>query len=266
MTKSILIALAFIFTASISKAQTTAANFIKKDCNGTMHNLFNDLDAGKVVLLHFFMSNCGSCPPPAQKIQAMAKNVMKTYPGSIIGYAVPFNNSTTCSYASTWVSSNNLTLYTPLDSGADMVSYYGGFGMPTVVMLGGKDHKILFSTMSFSTEDTTTMRDSALAFLQRTTGLIHAIKPDLLSLNLYPNPANDKVQLELNLKQSSTISIDVMNVLGEVVANVYQGNVNSGLFQSEVKTNDFKAGVYFLSITADQEIYQHKFIVNHSTH
>lgn len=263
MTKSILISISLLLTISVTKAQTTAANFIKKDCNGNMHNLFEDLDAGKIVLLHFFMPNCGSCPPPAQKIQAMAKNVMKSYPGSIIGYAVPFNNSTTCTYASTWVTSNSLNLYTPLDSGADMVSYYGGFGMPTVVMLGGKDHRILFSTLSFSTEDTTTMRDTALSFLKRTTGIAALEQNNALSLTLSPNPAKDKIHFEMEIVKASNVSIDVLNVLGDVVTSVYNGKVGAGLMKSEFDTNQYKDGVYFLKVSVDQQSRNLKFIINH---
>lgn len=66
------------------------------DCNANTHDLLADLDAGKAVILHFFMQNCGSCPPPAKKIQAMANNILAMHPGMITAYAMPFNNTTTC--------------------------------------------------------------------------------------------------------------------------------------------------------------------------
>jgi hypothetical protein len=75
-------------------------------------DLFADLDAGKAVILHFFMPSCGSCPPPAQKIQTMANNINAMHPAMVKGLCFPFQNSTTCAYAASWVSSNNLgTLY-----------------------------------------------------------------------------------------------------------------------------------------------------------
>ncbi len=168
MKKSALLFITCLLISNMARSQTTAMNFNKRDCNGTIHNLFADLDAGNAVILHFYMASCGSCPPPAQKMQAMANNIMKTYPGKIKAYAIPYNNSITCSYSSTWVSSNGLSLFTPLDSGATQVSYYGGFGMPTIVLLGGSDHKVLFSTLSFSTSDTTTMRNKILTLFGAT--------------------------------------------------------------------------------------------------
>ena len=151
---------------SKSFAQTTAMQLTGPDCNGNNHDLFADLDAGKAVILHFFMANCGSCPPPAKNIQAMANNILANHPSKITAYAMPFTNATTCAYTSNWCSSNGLSLYMPYDSGATQVAHYGGFGMPTVVLLGGAgSHRVMFSTLSFSTSDTTTMRDSILRLI-----------------------------------------------------------------------------------------------------
>jgi hypothetical protein len=63
---------------------------IRNDCSGANHHLFADLDAGKFVLLHFFMSSCSSCPPSAKRIQYMANNINAAHPGSVIGYAIPY--------------------------------------------------------------------------------------------------------------------------------------------------------------------------------
>ncbi len=71
MTKTIFLSIALMFVCTISKAQTVI-QLKGVDCNGNSHDLMADLDAGKAVLLHFFMPSCGSCPPPAQKIQKMA--------------------------------------------------------------------------------------------------------------------------------------------------------------------------------------------------
>ncbi len=263
MTKSILLSLALMFVITISKAQTTAMDFNKTDCNGSTHSLFADLDAGNAVILHFFMPSCGSCPPPAQKIQKMANNIMKTYPGKIKAYAMPFNNSTTCSYASTWVSSNGLSLYTPLDSGAAQVAYYGGFGMPTVVVLGGTDHKVLFSTLSFSTGDTTTMRDAILTLFSGATGINNTLQNNIAAVNVFPNPATDRVQVELNITQSTNIKVDVINILGELVSTAFEGKAGEGILKREIETRNFSNGVYFLRVTAGSNSQNYKFTVTH---
>ena len=200
MKNTIFLSLALLLIVTISKAQTTAMQFSGMDCNGNTVDLFADLDAGKAVILHFLMPNCGSCPPPAQKIQMMANHINAMYPGMVKGYAFPYQNSTTCSYAASWVSSNNLsTLYAPMDSGAAHVAHYGGFGMPTVVVLGGMDHKVLFSTLSFSTSDTTLMRDEILALLSPSS--IADLPGEVNAFSVYPNPAIDNVIINVALHE-----------------------------------------------------------------
>ncbi len=261
MKKTILLSIIIMLSGIIVQAQTTAIDFSKKDRAGNNHNLFADLDAGNAVLIHFYMPSCGSCPPPAQKIQAMANNIMKSFPGKIKGYAIPYNNTTPCSYSSTWVSSNGLSLYTAMDSGASQVAYYGGFGMPTVVLLGGTDHKVLFSTLSFSTSDTTIMRDKILALFGATG--INNVNPSFSNVKLYPNPATDQIQLELNLEKPANLKVEIVNIVGEVVANVYDHMAVGGIFKTEVNTAAFSKGVYMMRVNCDGLARSYKFTVTY---
>ncbi len=243
------------------QAQTTAIDFNKKDCAGNTHNLFADLDAGNAVLIHFYMPSCGSCPPPAQKIQAMANNLMKSFPGKIKGYAIPYNNTTPCSYSATWVTSNGLSLYTAMDSGASQVAYYGGFGMPTVVLLGGTDHKVLFSTQSFSTSDTTIMRDKILALFGASG--INTLSPSFSNVKLYPNPATDQIQLELNLERQVNLKVEMVNIVGEVVASVFDHTAAGGFFKTEINTAALSKGVYMMRVNCDGLVKSYKFTVTY---
>ncbi len=253
------IALMFVFT--ISKAQQTAMQFSGVDCNNNPVDLFADLNAGKAVVLFYYMPNCGSCPPPAMKIQTMANNIMNTFPGAVTAYAFPFQNSTTCTYSNSWVANNGLSLYMPMDSGAAQVAYYGGFGMPTVVLLGGIDHHVMFSTQNWTTSDTTIMRDSILGMLAQVG--MNDLNNTISSVNVFPNPANDKVQVEMNLSQAVTIKVELVNILGEVVTVVYNNNAPSGLLKAQVETNALSNGIYFIRVNAENTVQNYKFTVAH---
>ncbi len=248
----------FVFT--ISKAQT-AMPLNGQDCNGISHDLIADLDAGKAVILHFFMSNCGSCPPPAQKIQAMANNILAKNPGKITAYAMPYENTTTCAYTSSWVSSNGLSLYAPYDSGAVQVAYYGGFGMPTVVLLGGKDHKVLFSTLSFSTSDTTIMRDKILALLSGTSSL-HKVQNIVSTLNVFPNPANENISINIDLYESANVLLDIIDITGKQVALVFNENVN-GHISKQLNTENLQNGIYLVRLLVNGKMETQKISINH---
>jgi len=44
-----------------TKAQTSAYDFTLTDVFGIQHNLYQTLDSGKIVVLDFFITNCGTC-------------------------------------------------------------------------------------------------------------------------------------------------------------------------------------------------------------
>ncbi len=256
MKKTILLSITLMFALTISKAQT-AMQLSGMDCNGVSHDLLADLDAGKAVILHFFMPNCGMCPPPAQKIQAMANHILANHPGTITAYAMPFNNSTLCSYAATWVTSNNLSLYAPFDSGAIQVANYGGFGMPTVVLLGGTDHRVMFSTLSFSTSDTTIMRDSILSLLGITSG-INSVTDAVSTFSVYPNPATDEINLNFVVKKSGNLNIEILDVTGRKVAEVMNETVTPGAVAKSFNTAALTNGNYFIRVNAEGLISNYK--------
>ncbi len=260
MIKSILLSLTFLLVFSISKGQTTAMNFNKMDCSGAVHNLFADLDAGNAVIIEFYMPSCGSCPPPAKKMQTMANNIMRTYPGKVKAYAFPFNNTTTCSYSASWTSGNGLPLFMPMDSGAAQVSYYGGFGMPTVVLVGGANHKILFSTLSFSTGDTTIMRDKILGLFTGTG--INAMPENAPAFSIYPNPANGNATININVNGASNVMVDITDMTGKQAA-VIINEKQSGIITKEFSTSSLPNGIYFVRMIADGKTTTQKLNIIH---
>src|SRR5262249_20080836 len=145
--KIFLLLLVLIAGIKISIAQTPL-QISGNDCNGNPHDLFAQLDAGKAAVLFFFMYNCGACPPPAAAVQATMNNINNSYPGMVTGYALPYTNSTTCTEVLDWCSLYGHQ-FVPYDSGSYQVAYYGGFGMPTVVVVGGSgaNKRVLFSTL-----------------------------------------------------------------------------------------------------------------------
>lgn len=260
MKKSILLSVALFFIFSITKSQTVM-QLNGVDCNGNSHDLLADLDAGKAVLLHFFMPNCTACPPPAKKIQAMANHILATHPGMITAYAMPYNNSATCAYAASWVTTNSLSLYMPYDSGAVQVANYGGFGMPTVVLLGGTDHRIMFSTLSFSTSDTTEMRDSILALLEAPSAITN-LPSVVSSFNVFPNPANNNASISFDLKESSNILIDVTDIAGKQVAIIAEEK-QSGVVTKQFSTAALPNGNYFVRLQVNGKSATQKLTVAH---
>lgn len=75
------------------------------------------------------------------------------------------------------------------------------------------------------------------------------------SLNLYPNPANDKLNIAFELENSDNISIDVYNLVGQVVMSQNLGTITSGYTLENIDVSDLKSGFYLVNInTSDATI------------
>lgn len=258
MKKTILLSVLIIALCRISNAQT-ALQFNGLDCYDNAVDLYADLDAGKAVILEFYMPDCGMCPPPAQKIQTMANNIMETYPGMVKGYAFPFQNSTTCDYSVSWVEDNDLSFFTPMDSGATAVAYYGGFGMPTVVLLGGTDHRTMFSTLSFVNSDTTEMADSILALFGAVTTNIISAEP-LKNFKISPNPANSEINLSVSSMESGEATISITDINGKQVFQSKE-QLTPGTNQKRIEIQMLPDGIYPVHITTESNTLSTRLIV-----
>lgn len=242
------------FAYNSAVAQTTAMNFSGPDCNGNQVDLFSDLDAGKAVMLIFYMPNCGSCPPVATKMQTMANNINATHPGLVKAYAFPYQNSTTCAYSASWVTNNNLPLFAPMDSGAVQVAYYGGFGMPTVVLLGGSNHDVLFTTQNFVTADTTTMRDLILNTFTAGTQEI----TENSAITAYPNPASDLLTVSFTFQNQKEAEVELLDLAGKRVIETEKVQIISGLAEKQLNVSGIPVGTYIVRITAGDYVSTHQ--------
>jgi hypothetical protein len=261
---SITLLTSLMFLTNVSKA-LTAQQINGLDCNGVAHDLFADLDAGKAVVVFFFMPACGSCPPPAAQIQAMANNIMAQYPGMITAYAMPFNNVTSCATTTSWVTTNSLSLYFPYDSGATQVANYGGFGMPTAVVLGGTDHRVMFATQSYSPSDTLIMRDSILALFGAVpAGINNSDLPTgLSSLNIYPNPASNQTTIALDLDETANAYIDIVDMTGHNIGIISNAKNQKGTVLFNYNTEALATGTYILRININGKTAYRKLNVSH---
>lgn len=76
-------------------------------------------------------------------------------------------------------------------------------------------------------------------------------EPDLVSgLNIYPNPAQDLVNLNIPVTSQGNINIELFNVIGSKVAVIYNGNLSSGVHQIRYNTGGLDKGIYFIKLSS----------------
>jgi hypothetical protein len=98
------------------------------------------------------------------------------------------------------------------------------------------------------------------------------IRPETLSVNeqeavnpmtttrVYPNPATDVLNIEVNASQASEMSINVYNIMGQ---NVMSKNVNitTGMNTRSISTSELNSGIYFVTVKANGFENTMKFVV-----
>lgn len=69
---------------------------------------------------------------------------------------------------------------------------------------------------------------------------------------VYPNPANDRVQVKFNQSNSSNLKISLWNTLGEEVVEIENSKFEKGLHTIELPLTNVSNGVYFVRLTSGQ--------------
>ena len=255
-----MLAMSFGMWVGVCNAQVTAMDFQRMDCNGNMQHLYADLDAGNAVILEFFMQNCTPCINAGNKLEMMKSDLLTEFPGKVKSYAIGYTNSYSCASNLNWVTSNGFTSI-PMDSGATQVAYYGGFGMPTIVILGGTDHRVLGSAyIGFTTSDTTQMASDIRAFLSTPTGTDPGLEATG-GISLYPNPTRGDISLSLNAAEPGSLSMEVMDLAGRKVMYTEPEMIAAGPSTRQLKIAQLPAGTYLLRTNLNGALQVQRFTV-----
>lgn len=237
---------------------STAQDFTMSDCNANMQNLYSYLDNEEVVIMEFFMT-CGSCVTAGQRITAMMSGVNAQYPGLVNFWALAYTNAYTCTTCSNWVSTNSIAAV-PFDSGAAQVAYYGGFAMPTVVVVGGSQHQVLYNSNYDGAPGDTAAIHTAINNFFNTLGVEENTN---IQFRAFPNPAYSNLNIELSLKQAEMISMQMIDVTGKVVREIVYNELSAGNHSFMIQTDALSNGVYFIRVAAAAKVNQYKIAVNH---
>lgn len=78
---------------------------------------------------------------------------------------------------------------------------------------------------------------------------------------IFPNPASDIVRVALakNIKDDAKVKVSLLNMTGQVVSVLYEGDAQALTITKELSVADVASGVYIVSISVDgQTAYTHK--------
>ncbi len=129
-----------------------AKQWIKKDCfTGNTYDLFQQLDSGFVIIHEYIMLDCRPCITAGKGLEKIVNSLRKLHPGRIKYFQTVYEDKTSDKKMSQWVRENGFTPDAVFIKGADEVAFYGGMGMPTILVLGGgRRHKGYYKRLGYS--------------------------------------------------------------------------------------------------------------------
>jgi len=80
----------------------------------------------------------------------------------------------------------------------------------------------------------------------------------LFDVNINPNPSNEKFIGNYQLMHPSTIKVEVLNVMGQIIKQVTHDILPAGKHSFEI--NDLKAGSYFVKVTSNDKVVAHRIV------
>ncbi|MFN0188291.1 MAG: Omp28-related outer membrane protein, partial [Bacteroidia bacterium] len=92
------------------------------------------------------------------------------------------------------------------------------------------------------------------------TTTVNELVADAFSMSVYPNPASQSTQLEVNLKNSSKYVIDMFDMLGKsVYSQQFNGSTGKNVFN--IPLNGLNAGMYLVKVNVEGSVLTSRLIV-----
>lgn len=112
------------------------------------------------------------------------------------------------------------------------------------------------------TSATGVVAEVIVANLIASNGVVHVIDAVLIptlssvdnlssvdDLSVFPNPTNNQFTVDIELNASERVTVDLVNIVGQVVKSVDLGNRSAGLNREYIDVNDLSEGIYFMNLT-----------------
>jgi len=239
-----------------------APDFTVTDTHGNEHSLYADyLDQGKTVMLDLFYVDC----PPCNAIAPLMEPLYQKWGAgngdvefiSLVRFTtdddvrvLEFEEE----HGTTWPAASGdgggpeaLNLYT--------LGQWGPFiGYPTLLVIA-PDRSVQFDAWQSSLSGTINKLDEWITNTGAT-GMLSSVEngiANIESINVYPNPTTTESVIDLTVAQTSDVTITVVNALGQIVKEVYNGQMTAGENAVTISTFDLASGVNWIKIEMDDQ-------------
>lgn len=255
--KNLILLLLFVLNYTVY-SQNNATDFTTEDCNGVMHNLFDSLDAGNVIVISWVMP-CGPCATYTLPAYNAVQTFSSTHPGIVDFYLVDDYANTPCSSITNWATNYNMPIHTAFSSPAINMLDYGSLGMPKVIVLGGGGHTVFYNE-----------NDDKINYAAVEMAINNALTPSFVSnisnspMYVFPNPASKTLNISLTEDKFINLkTVDITNIYGKAIESYSFENLQYALDNLKIDISHLHNGTYFLSFSSEKNKTVTKFVVLH---
>lgn len=78
----------------------------------------------------------------------------------------------------------------------------------------------------------------------------------------YPNPTSGDANIMFELPATMEVSLDLVNIYGQQVAVIMDGEMGAGMHEAVVNTNELAAGLYFYNLKANGEVITKRMVIS----
>lgn len=84
------------------------------------------------------------------------------------------------------------------------------------------------------------------------------------NFKIYPNPVSENANIAYTIYSDANIKLDIYNIFGMKVTNLFTGHQNSGdyVFNFNTATNRLTSGIYFIALSGDGKTKVKRIVVN----
>lgn len=241
-------------------------NFTVVDTEGNTHELYEITASGKHVYLDFFFDTC----PPCQATSPIFGDFFNKY-GCNSGdvYCLVINNGSdsdaeVIAYEEAFGGSGNHAPAVSADGGGGAVTSNFGVGaFPTYILIG-PDNKLIekdiYPIADVSTYEATFYGDFNPDPMP--CGFAGIEEEKNASFAVYPNPANEMVTISFNASQTDLNTINIYNMLGELVLT-NQIQMTVGINRFDIDLGNYHPGNYIVEINTNAGVLTQKLQVTH---
>ena len=241
--------------------QTNATDFTVDDCSGISHNLFTQLDAGKIIVIGWTMP-CLSCASPLLDVHNAVLNFAISNPGVVEYWLVDDYADNTCASIELWCTNNGITNVTVFSSNAIDMLDYGSTGMPKVVVVGCSDHKVYYNRNDNpSGSGVTNSVNVVLADIAGDCQVVGVSELEVSSFGLefFPNPAASILNVSFQNSTKEDVIIELYDIAGALL-KVDKITGSAGEVQYDI--SNLSKGSYLLKVAGSEKSEAKRFNVS----